>query len=309
MEDSGVAGYMEVTYERDGFHNYMLIQPVYPLLEFEIKMIHQHPECGLLKMRQEQGKLLYEMQGLKTFAHIFAEQTVDFSLIWNLLNSIVIILETVEDYLLRADSIILEPDKIYLNRQKEIVNLCYIPGYSGNIQKQFCSFMEYLMQHMNHRDDELVVLVYGIYHLIREGNYSLSGLEQMLMERKPSEKRKSESQNFITMNSSNKEIVSSHETDSTMKEANSQNRQKEVQIYLWQKQISKLKQKCILLAMAATVFLIGVIYFYEALFVLHSMTNGKWLYGSLAALLCGIGGLVFQSRRIKRIRKKCEKSV
>ena len=168
---------------RDGFHNYMCINMEYECPEYEIHMINEHKDsCGMLPMWQGEGMLKYEVEGYTSFDKVLSETEHQYELIRDALTQIVDILNNLDNYLLQEDRVILQFDMVYWSNDSKKVKLCYLSGGEGNIQEQFESLIEAVMRNMNHRDNKLIKLVYGIYHIIREDNYSLKHIENILNE-------------------------------------------------------------------------------------------------------------------------------
>ena len=168
---------------RDGFHNYMCINMEYECPEYEIHMINEHKDsCGMLPMWQGERMLKYEVEGYTSFDKVLSETEHQYELIRDALTQIVDILNNLDNYLLQEDRVILQFDMVYWSNDSKKVKLCYLSGGEGNIQEQFESLIEAVMRNMNHRDNKLIKLVYGIYHIIREDNYSLKHIENILNE-------------------------------------------------------------------------------------------------------------------------------
>ncbi len=168
---------------RDGFHNYMCIAIEYECPEYEIYMINEHKDsCGMLSLWQGEEMLKYEVEGYTSFDKVLSETEHQYELIREALIQIVDILNNLDNYLLHEDRVILQFNMVYWSNDSRQVKLCYLPGGEGNIQEQFESLIEAIMRNMNHRDNELIKLVYGIYHIIREDNYSLKHIENILNE-------------------------------------------------------------------------------------------------------------------------------
>ena len=70
--------------------------------------------------------------------------------------------EGVEGILLRAGSLLLMPESIFLDYEPEQVYLCYCFGNDVPINDMFIQLMEYLLTKMNHDDAHEVELAYGI---------------------------------------------------------------------------------------------------------------------------------------------------
>ena len=178
-------GFVNVSYEREGFHNYMVIEPEEETIPFEITMINQQQNCELLPVSLRNECLYYNVDGKQLLEDAMKQKPLDYVETYHILDNLIQTLKNLEEYMLLADSIVLHPDLLYIDRTKQKLYVCYIPGYQGNIQKEFCGCMELLMSRLNHLEESLVVLVYGIYHITKQENYSLQKVEDFLLEKKP----------------------------------------------------------------------------------------------------------------------------
>ena len=173
----------EIRYEREGFHNYMVLKPNQEVMEFEIQMINRQENGSLLPVRYQNDNLYYTVDGLQLLEERMKQTVLDFSEVYKILEALIQTLKELEQYMLLPDSVVLNSEMLYIDTTTKCLHLCYVPGYQGNIQKEFCALMEFLMNRVNHLDDNLVVLIYGVYHITKEDNYSLAKVEAFLKQK------------------------------------------------------------------------------------------------------------------------------
>lgn len=176
--------FLDIRYEREGFHNYMVLKTNWEIAEFEIQMINKQDDLRLLPVRCQDESLYYTVDGLQLLEDRMKQTTFSFLEFHTILESLIWTLNELEKYMLLSDSIVLDSKMLYVDSGKQNLYICYIPGYQGNIQNEFCSFMEFLMNRVNHLDDNLIVLIYGIYHITKEDNYSLAKVEEFLKQKR-----------------------------------------------------------------------------------------------------------------------------
>jgi len=67
----------------------------------------------------------------------------------------------------------MKPKYIFVDHNMEHVSYCYLPGFQSDICEQFKDFMEYLLQHLNHKDEQAMQLAYGVYQKVTEEKTAL----------------------------------------------------------------------------------------------------------------------------------------
>ena len=95
-----------------------------------------------------------------------------------LVEGIVSGLDEAEEYLLDSSCILLEPEYIYWDGQRGKFQFCYFPDTKegGKIKE----LTEYLLPRIDHRDQEAVVLGYGMYRKAMEENFQGKQLRELL---------------------------------------------------------------------------------------------------------------------------------
>lgn len=178
---------MEISYKREMNHNYLILSsPDWKNSGYECKMLAGNCIDGLLKFRlrnQEDGqKFYYEITSKQPLSRLAMQKPITGGEVRRILFSISSVLERIEEYLLKEDQILLEPDYIYIEPDFFQVYFCVIPGYSCNFFHAITKLFQYLLEKINHRDKDGVVLIYNLYHESLKENYSMSDLLRFLSE-------------------------------------------------------------------------------------------------------------------------------
>ena len=127
---------------------------------------------------------LYDTSGKLTLRNKM-EYGIKRELISRLFYHILNVIKEAKEYLLDPNAILFEPDMIFCNQDKFF--FCYSDGNSQTIFQQFCEILGFIMGKMDHSDKELVVFVYGLYHLCQEEACSLTQIQTYLENEKKSE--------------------------------------------------------------------------------------------------------------------------
>ena len=176
---------MKISYQRGIRHNYLMIIPEELDWEgYESRMLAGNRIEGLLhfQVRQEEegARLLYEITSRQPLSRLLEGRSIRAAEIRHLVSGIFKVLERMEGYLLRESHILLEPDYLYVDPESFQVWLCLVPGLERNFPEDFGRFLEYLLECVDHEDQESVVLAYGLYQETRKENYGMSDIYRFL---------------------------------------------------------------------------------------------------------------------------------
>lgn len=167
---------------RNGFHNYILLETELDVRTYEFEMIRNNRNLCLLSATINQGVVKYDVSDLFSLENSIVQHLSDVEWFEHMMKELLKIMNSLDNYLLQADSICLDPRLVFLDDKHRTVSLFYIPNYQGNIQKEFCSLIEYLMKKIDHSQKQLVSLIYGLYHIVQDSSYSLQRVQEYLKE-------------------------------------------------------------------------------------------------------------------------------
>lgn len=101
-----------------------------------------------------------------------------------LIRQIIRLIELAREYLLDEKDMILMGDCMFYDKSEKKLSVAYLDGYQHNVGKGISSILEICMDHMNHKDKELVFLVYGLHKVSKEANFCLRRLTEVLGEQR-----------------------------------------------------------------------------------------------------------------------------
>lgn len=153
--------------------------------EFELKMFMYNTIKGFLSFSTSRVNNIltfqYEVNEYETlFDHFCNREFVleDIRKIFMALNEVC---QYTAEYLLNPDLVILNPEHIYLNNNS--LYFCYYPGNDMPFYKGIRVLMEYILEHLNHKNQEEVLRAYGIYQKILKNNFTIdSVMEEFICE-------------------------------------------------------------------------------------------------------------------------------
>lgn len=173
-----------------------------------IEMFRYNEIPYFLNMEQQkqgmQFQYCYDITGKRSLEQLLEYKTLDFEMLQSILNSLDQACIQTEDFMMTENDILLEPEYVFADYHAERMNFCYLPGNQKNICMQFKTFMEYLLQKLDHKDEQAVQLGYGVYQCVVEERTALhkvlgdkkhiQELYRISVEKNKKEKKKEEKQ-------------------------------------------------------------------------------------------------------------------
>lgn len=170
---------MEPVIRHEANNSYFILkeETISPREEFLLRMITENQIPGLLQATRNQlnadGEIYYNINGYVSFAEYCGKKQLGQQDLKRLLLSLQGILKQMEEYLLDADSLLLEPESLFLSTSRETYAFCLYPFAKNNIRSQIQDLGEYLLNHINHEDEKVVKMTYQFYRMTREENFEI----------------------------------------------------------------------------------------------------------------------------------------
>lgn len=166
---------MEVSYQRNLNHNYMIINDVGVTgREYTVRMMERNEIPGLLSFqaRKINGRtcLYYEITSRQPLARMFGNRSMKCRDIEQILTGISDALNGARQYLLDSRDILLDPEYIYMEVETRQAKFCYVPGLEDN---GISALTEFILKKLDHGDRRAVDLGYGLYGQAEKDNFSL----------------------------------------------------------------------------------------------------------------------------------------
>lgn len=177
---------MEVEFRRELRHNYMVLSHIEeePCESYSIKMLKAQTIEGILpldlRIINNQKSLYYEISGKQLMLNLFDKVELSYNKIKNVILKIINTIDTAYEYLLSVDDFMLTEEYIFLDIEKDSPWLCYLPGYNRDIKEQMGAFIEFLMDKVDYKDKEAVLLVYQLYSVCKEEGYTFEHLQEVV---------------------------------------------------------------------------------------------------------------------------------
>lgn len=175
---------MKIDYIRKLMTSHMVLEQRGELQEWEEEMIAHTTVEGVLfgesVGENGQNSLWYDITGKQALDVILESEELHYELLCRILTRIYEIVEGLESVLLQPDGLLLLPECIFVDYRTEQIFFCYYPGNMKAVSEAFAELMEYLLARLDHRDERVVALAYGVYERTSKGEGSLRELKELL---------------------------------------------------------------------------------------------------------------------------------
>lgn len=176
---------MEISYKREMKHNYLVIEGENQENSYEVRMMAGNVIEGLMRFRMklvdDSCQYCYEITSKQPLSRLLENKSLTTREIRQLFLEMSRTLNRMEEYLLKEDQILLQPDYIYVEPELFAVEFCLIPGRQGSFPAELCKLLEYLLGKVDYRDNECVVMTYGMYRESLKDNYGMEDLLKYLV--------------------------------------------------------------------------------------------------------------------------------
>lgn len=215
---------MHAEYKRDVSHNYLILHGDHPVdtSSYQVRMLTGNAVTSILKCRIQglDGKFLfyYDITSRQSLASFYEQKKLKAADLKVIFGGFVKIMEEMAEFLLNADQLLLSPEYIYLDIEKQKLYFCCLPGESKPIQKQFREMTEYFLPKLDHEDSTAVMMGYGIYRKALEAGIQLEMIKEFIYQKDPEEiskEKKEESEEKILQQESPEKMEFDHKTEIT----------------------------------------------------------------------------------------------
>lgn len=178
---------MEMYYKKEGINSFAILpfnREGAGRYQDNLFQYHEVPHFLQYEIRQTNGKesIYYHLKYRTTMKTVMGHLPFTIDRIKNMVESIIGVLETAEDYLLDINKIIWSSENIFVEADSGRLLFCYYPD--GD--KQIGSLKDFLMEIMQATDkkqEEAVLFVLQFYNLVTEENCSLEEIREFKKKR------------------------------------------------------------------------------------------------------------------------------
>lgn len=164
---------MKAEFVRDSGAAYMKLKAACGTDKAQMKMAGGNEMDGFLRVSErrvnDESCYWYDISSLIGMETIFEDKEIEARDMRNLAAALKRSVQTVREYLLDIDGIVMEPDKIFTDAERENFRLCYFSGKETDFEEDIKCLFEYIIRKLCHSDGEAVAIAYGIYKRINNG--------------------------------------------------------------------------------------------------------------------------------------------
>ncbi len=170
---------MKTYYKHDLKKAYMILQGGEEDKEdYQVVMLKENEIPGVLKMDVQHidnhSQYHYDISGKTSFKMLYEKINLSLNEMKSLVNDLLQVLRNLQEYMLDAKCILLDPEYIFCEQDKYF--FCYYPFYDKDIKKEFHRLTEFFVQEVNYRDEEGVRFAYTLHKATMEENYSIEDI-------------------------------------------------------------------------------------------------------------------------------------
>ncbi len=175
----------QAEYKRDARNNYLVLKASEETEQedYSVRMAEKNEIPGLLPMHisWRDGALFfsYDITSRQSLESLYEKRKMNWEEMTGLLSGIQETLQNMRKYLLSGESLLLEPEFVFLCPDTRRVFLCFFPGKEPG--DSILSLAEFLLRSLDHRDGQAVALGYGFYQRAGEANGSVQRILEELL--------------------------------------------------------------------------------------------------------------------------------
>lgn len=122
----------------------------------------------------------YDISSKQSLYNFYENSLIDYDIIRHIIMSLKSAFDTLNNYLLEPDYIILDPKLIYINIATKSIYFCYCPGHKNNFYDSLSEFLCYILSKIDHNDNNSIILAYSLQQQSIQDNYTFDDLMQIL---------------------------------------------------------------------------------------------------------------------------------
>ena len=181
---------LKVNYLRNLKSNLLIFEPEEKFLielkskyAFELGMIEHNEIKGFLKpnIKRLNGRLElgYDISSLQPLSRVLEVRTMNTDEIKDFIIDIISATKALEEFLLEASSVVLDPEYIFTDLDLKRYSFLYIPR-SENNKEEMKLLLESILDNINKEDKDCLITVYGMLKECQKRDFVINDLEELL---------------------------------------------------------------------------------------------------------------------------------
>ena len=177
----------EILYERNLTGSYMKI-PVSLNAKFDEKIMLKRKLPGILPVERcfvnGHGQYWYNISGKQSLDTYCKVRNIGIDFIERMIISICNQIEILEWNLIDTNSLMLDPELVFVTNQNGEIIFTIYPGEYTSLTLEFQQLMEYLLTKIDHSDTQAVQAAYAIYEKTLDDTYSIVDIRDIIVSKK-----------------------------------------------------------------------------------------------------------------------------
>lgn len=175
---------LEAEYKRNMNHSYLVVKKDGDEEDYQMVMVLENKIPGLLEVeaRGVEGNrdLYYDISSLQPLDRLYSHAPITTEDMRVILEGILKVYESVQEYLLDEKHVLIDPEGIYMNVETKEIQMVFHPFYERDISESFPELGEYFLEKIDHEDAGAVMMAYQFYKMSREDNFVLGEVKELL---------------------------------------------------------------------------------------------------------------------------------
>ncbi len=176
---------LKAEYKRDLNHIYLIFRGVSLETEsYQVRMLAGNSVPSILNCRivnvDGEYLLYFDITSKQKLASYFEDRQLDHKDLLFILSEIVLVMEQMEDYLLKEELLLLDPEYIYLDAENRKLFFCMLPGEAKSTGNRFRLLMESMLPRIDHGRRDAVALGYGVYRMVSSDSFRLEEIKKLI---------------------------------------------------------------------------------------------------------------------------------
>lgn len=169
---------MEGYFKREKDKNYLIFENEIEEESYKYKMLRYNRISALLDCRiyciDNVTRIQYDISSKQSLQRICEKKPLNQKQFQKVLAGIQKLIQELERYFLRLDEVFLKPEHIYTDMESFEVYFCYYPHKEiVQAEEEFHSLAEYLINHLDYEDKQVIEQGYTLYRYTLQENYDI----------------------------------------------------------------------------------------------------------------------------------------
>ena len=174
---------MEARYRRELNAGYLILDAPEEPDPYAVRILTENRISGVLPMtlRQIDGRTeyYYEVSGYRPLKKVLEKRQIGSGEIRSLLRGIGRSVDSMEEYLLPVEEVILEPEFLYVTQDLSGVSLCCCPGHREDFFEGLRGLTRYFLNKVDHMEESSVETAYELFRVSSQDNFTFDELLQV----------------------------------------------------------------------------------------------------------------------------------